>query len=258
MYFGYHERNARFSRNDSDPHCVYKQSSLSWIDRKNRLSFYPCQTRVTRSSAISSKKSTLKSTNVSRLFLCTRMKRSSRFTSGTVIASPLLAKRMCRRFTRCDGTRDLSRQRVSEIGDKIDVNSHLARCSRRTLLPGGFLHGLPCYYTFSLALFLHNLPFRRKERVCEDRYQGDVTRERQQQQQQQQPRPGSSVEESKRERGQGDTRGAQGTAINSLLLPRNCQGSYGVARTRLELRSSPRLYHLSARMAWVGASMRRM
>lgn len=92
-------------------------------------------------------------------FLCARTKRRSGFTSGTVIASPLLPKRMCRRSTRCDETRDLSRQRVSEIADKIDVNSHLARCSRRTLLPGGFPHGLTRCYTFSLALFLHNLPF---------------------------------------------------------------------------------------------------
>jgi len=29
-----------------------------------------------------------------------------------------------------------------------------------------------------------------------------------------------------------EPRGAQGAAINSLLLPRNCQGSYGAARMR--------------------------
>ena len=116
--------------------------------------------------------------------------------------------------------------------------------------------------TFSLALFLHNLPFCRKERVCSgSRYQGDVTREKQQQQQ---LRPQPWAEESQGRkggggRGEGYTRGAQGAAINSLLLPRNCQGSYSVARTRAwAVQFASVIPPILLEWVWVGASMRRM
>lgn len=52
------------------------------------------------------------------------------------------------------GVRNLFWQRGSEIGDKIDVNSHLARSSRRWLLPGGF-PGV----SISFLLFLQSRAF---------------------------------------------------------------------------------------------------
>ena len=53
------------------------------------------------------------------------------------------------------GVRNLFWQRGSEIGDKIDVNSHLARSSRRWLLPGGLLLASPSLSYSSH----HHMPF---------------------------------------------------------------------------------------------------
>lgn len=154
----------------------------------------------------------------------------------------------------------------SEIGDKIDVNSHLARCSRRRLLPGGLPMSLPfsvsvylVVATFSLALFPRDLPFRRKRREREERVpitgrrnaRGATAATTSCRASEDEGKGSGGGREAIRER---SARSSHKQLVASAKLPRLLRRSSNSSRVC----SSPRLYHLSARMAWVGASMRRM